>query len=148
MKRRLFILTVLALGTALLAFTIRQTVATGVKMPVGQQGLNKTRVIGCSPNWEFLEEWLSETEIPPIPGAGSYKWKISTKNDSAQFYFNQGINMYYSFHIIESMSSFKKATRFDPESPMLYWAQALAYGPNINDIGYAASPEALRAVDK
>lgn len=31
---------------------------------------------------------------------------------------------------------------------MIYWAQALAYGPNINDLGYAASPEALIAVRK
>lgn len=31
---------------------------------------------------------------------------------------------------------------------MLYWAQALTYGPKINDVGYAASPEALIAVDK
>lgn len=56
--------------------------------------------------------------------------------------------MYYSFHIIESMASFKKAVRFDPNCAMLYWAQALAYGPNINDIGYAASPVALAATAK
>ncbi len=87
-------------------------------------------------------------DIPPIPGAGNHKWKISTTNDSAQFYFNQGINMYYSFHIIEAMASFKKAVKFDPGCAMLYWAQALAYGPNINDLGYAASPEALQASEK
>src|SRR6185436_16196143 len=89
-----------------------------------------------------------ETNIPPIPGAGNYKWKISTKDDSAQFYFNQGINMYYSFHIIEAMASFKKAARFDTTCAMLQWAQALAYGPNINDLGYSASPEALVAANK
>jgi tetratricopeptide (TPR) repeat protein len=81
-----------------------------------------------------------------MPGSGTHKWKITTKSDSAQFYFNQGINMYYSFHIIEAMASFKKAAKFDPSAGMLYWAQALAYGPNINDVGYAASPEALTAV--
>jgi len=31
---------------------------------------------------------------------------------------------------------------------MLHWAQALAYGPNINDFGYTASPEALSASGK
>ena len=31
---------------------------------------------------------------------------------------------------------------------MIYWAQALAYGPNINDFGYRASPEALAALSK
>jgi tetratricopeptide (TPR) repeat protein len=83
-----------------------------------------------------------------MPGAGNHQLKISTKNDSTQFYFNQGINMYYGFHIIEAMASFKKAARFDEKCAMAYWAQALSYGPNINDFGYSASPEALAAVDK
>jgi histidinol-phosphate/aromatic aminotransferase/cobyric acid decarboxylase-like protein len=30
----------------------------------------------------------------------------------------------------------------------VYWGKALSYGPNINDVGYAASPEALAAVQK
>ena len=108
----------------------------------------KKNIIRCGPDWESLKEWLEESDIPPIPGAGIHKWKISTKSDSTQFYFNQGINMYYSFHIIEAMASFKKAAKFDPGCAILYWAQALGYGPNINDLGYAASPEALNATNK
>ncbi len=111
-------------------------------------GLTEKTIIRCSPDWQALSEWIEESDIPPIPGAGSYSWTISTHNDSAQFYFNQGLNMYYSFHIIECMASFKKAARFDPACAILYWAQALAYGPNINDLGYAASPEALAATEK
>jgi tetratricopeptide (TPR) repeat protein len=56
--------------------------------------------------------------------------------------------MYYGFHIIEAMASFKKAAKFDSRCAMLHWAQALAYGPNINDFGYRASPEALAALNK
>jgi len=108
----------------------------------------KKNIIRCGPDWDNLKDWLEEADIPPVPGAGDYKWKISTRNDSAQFYFNQGINMYYSFHIIEAMASFKKAEKFDKYSPMLLWAQALTYGPNINDFGYTASPEALSAIGK
>jgi hypothetical protein len=108
----------------------------------------KKNIIRCGPDWDKLKNWLEEADIPPVPGAGIYKWKISTKSDSAQFYFNQGINMYYSFHIIEAMASFKKAAKFDEHSPMLHWAQALTYGPNINDFGYTASPEALSASGK
>ncbi|HAO45794.1 MAG TPA: hypothetical protein PLZ45_08050 [Ferruginibacter sp.] len=106
------------------------------------------KAISCRPDWKDLNTWIEESDIPPIPGAGNYQWKISTRSDSAQFYFNQGINMYYGFHIIEAMASFKKAERFDPSCAMLYWAQALGYGPNINDFGYRASPEALAAVNK
>ena len=108
----------------------------------------KKSIVRCSPDWNELKEWLETSDIPPLPGAGKYEWKISTANDSAQFYFNQGINAYYGFHIIESMASFAKASRFDPECAMLYWAQALAYGPNINDFGYIASPAALEALEK
>ncbi len=147
MKAKLLVLTLLAFVTAvLLAFTFRETKPTGSANQI--QGNTKKNIIKCGPDWEQLEKLFDETDIPPITGAGSYKWKISTANDSAQFYFNQGINMYYSFHIIESMASFKKAAKFDPKSAMLQWAQALAYGPNINDIGYAASPEALAATNK
>ncbi len=106
------------------------------------------KAIRCSPDWNELRTWIEEIDIPPMPGAGKHQWKISTTNDSAQFYFNQGINMYYGFHIIEAMASFKKAARFDPNCAMLYWAQALGYGPNINDFGYRASPDALAAVNK
>jgi hypothetical protein len=102
----------------------------------------------CSPDWNTLAAVLDAMDIPPMPDAGIYKWKINTSSDSAQFYFNQGINMYYGFHIIEALASFKKAARLDPENPMIWWAQALAYGPNINDVGYAASPDALAATAK
>jgi hypothetical protein len=56
--------------------------------------------------------------------------------------------MYYGFHIIEALASFKKASRFDPKNAMVWWAQALANGPNINDVGYSASPAALEANEK
>lgn len=102
----------------------------------------------CSPDWTALSAVLDAMDIPPMPEAGLYKWKINTTSDSAQFYFNQGMNMYYGFHIIEALASFKKAARLDPGHPMVWWAQALAYGPNINDVGYAASPDALATTAK
>ncbi len=102
-------------------------------------------IVRCSTDWNLLNKWLEESDIPPMPGTGNHFWKISTKNDSVQFYFNQGINLYYGFHIPEAMASFQKAKRFDPESAMIWWALALGYGPNINDLGYNASPDALEA---
>src|SRR5258706_2583122 len=87
----------------------------------------KFSTISCTPDWTTYH--LSKLEIQqmmPLPGTGSHVWKISTKNDSAQFYFNQGINLYYGFHIIEAMPSFKKAQTFDSGCALLYWAEALA----------------------
>lgn len=104
--------------------------------------------ISCSPDRQVMEKWTEAADIPPMPGAGIYQWKINTPHDSARFYFNQGINTYYGFHIIESLASFKKAATFDSLNPVIWWAQALAYGPNINDVSYEVLPQALEAVDK
>ncbi|HEX4958222.1 MAG TPA: hypothetical protein VFV46_08605 [Lacibacter sp.] len=145
MKELLLRFTILAVAAFILAFTVHTFQQPA---PMDVAAYKKKTVIRCTADWEALKQWLEEVDIPPMPGAGKYEWKISTGNDSAQFYFNQGINMYYGFHIIEAMASFKKAARFDASCAMLYWAQALTYGPNINDFGYRASPEALLAVSK
>lgn len=103
----------------------------------------------CAPNWPNYHITNEEIrEMIPLPGTGSHIWKINTTSDSAQFYFNQGINLYYGFHIAEALPSFKKALTFDSTSAMLCWAVALAYGPNINDGVYVASKDALLAVSK
>lgn len=98
------------------------------------------------------DDWLEDHPegIPALQGWGNYNWKVSTNNDSAQFYFNQGINMYYSFHMIEASASFAKSATFDPNFAMAYWGQALAKGPNINypDVSTDASNEALRLIEK
>ncbi|RYY70410.1 MAG: hypothetical protein EOO13_06680 [Chitinophagaceae bacterium] len=117
-------------------------------MPVRDAIYKGRTVMNCSPDWNQLNADSIGINMKPLPGWGTYSWPISTRNDSAQFYFNQGINMYYAFHIIEAMGSFKKAQEFDGNNPMVYWAQALAYGPNINDFVYAASADAVQAAQK
>lgn len=131
----------------LLAFRLRENNTTSSRLSKIRE-YKKRNIISCSPDWNEIRTWIAEVDIPPMPGSGELKWTISTTNDSAQFYFNQGINTYYGFHIIEAKASFKKAARFDSTSAMIWWAQALAEGPNINDVGYAASPDALSAVEK
>ncbi len=107
---------------------------------------NRTTIY-CSPDWSTYQLTAAEIEqMIPLPGTGTYSWKISTNNDSAQFYFNQAIRLYFGFHIIESLPSFKKAQLFDSSCAMLFWGEALAYGPNINDAGYAERPEPLDAI--
>lgn len=100
--------------------------------------------IRCSPLYTPSDEEV----IPRLTGWGNYSWKITTSSDSAQFYFDQGINMYYAFHIIESRASFDKATHFDPGCAMAWWGKALAFGPNINDFGYQRPSEAYSSATK
>ncbi|UOE52073.1 hypothetical protein MTO98_13390 [Mucilaginibacter sp. SMC90] len=88
-------------------------------------------------------------EIPALKGWGNYQWKITTSSDSAQFYFNQGISMYYGFHSIEAIASFIKATRFDPKCAMAWYGKSLALGPTINyPNGYAPPTDAYEASEK
>lgn len=147
MKSKLLIIPAALALALLLAFRLSEN-KTAVSPRAAFEEYKKKNIVRCSPDWNEVNSWIEELDIPPMPGSMSHHWKIDTKNDSAQYYFDQGINMYYGFHIIESMASFKKAAKFDPSSAMLQWAQALAYGPNINDVGYAASPEALVASGK
>src|SRR3954452_11412614 len=108
----------------------------------------KQYTFSCSANLSLIDLDDSAAAIPLLSGWGNYRMPVSATNDSARIYFEQGINMYYAFHIIESLASFDKATKFDTNFAMGYWGKALAYGPNINDLGYAASPEALVAAQK
>ncbi len=104
--------------------------------------------MGCSPDLNFFNPADSANDIPLLPGWGNYRMPLTVSSDSAKIYFKQGINMYYGFHIIEALASFSKVTKFDSGSAMGYWGMALSYGPNINDYGYSASPEALVAMHK
>jgi len=85
--------------------------------------------------------------ITVLPGWGNYSYAISTKNDSAQFYFNQGLSMYYSYHWPEANASFREAARFDPGSAIAYWGQALAMGPGYNfSLHYKMRKEVPKAI--
>jgi tetratricopeptide (TPR) repeat protein len=70
--------------------------------------------------------------VTALPGWGKYTYPVSNSKDSAQFYFDQGLNLYYGYHMKESLASFREAARIDPGCSMAYWGQALAMGPYYN----------------
>ena len=95
--------------------------------------IKKENSISCNPYFSGLTEAGDDGKfITVLPGWGNYSYPISTKKDSAQFYFSQGLNMYYSYHWREANASFREAERFDPECAISYWGQALALGPGYN----------------
>ena len=86
---------------------------------------------------------------PIFPGWGHYHYPVSTTDDSAQFYFDQGLNLYYSYHLAESAASFKEAELKDSRCAMAYWGEALARGPYFNiAYTYKMSPEVLPVLDR
>ena len=79
--------------------------------------------------------------IPVLPGLGHHHYRVYTKSDSTQIYFDQGLALYYSYHLNEALASFKEAARFDENCTMAYWGQALALGPYYNNYNYKMSPQ-------
>jgi tetratricopeptide (TPR) repeat protein len=69
-----------------------------------------------------------------LPGLGGLTYKVSTKSQKAQEFFDQGLKLIYGFNHWEAIQSFRHATKLDPDCAMGYWGLALAYGPNLNDI--------------
>lgn len=114
-----------------------------------QEYLQSKIAIGCASSGDAGFDWrFDEPQIPLLQGWGSFRWNITAANDSAQVYFNQGINMYYSFHMIEAKASFAKAASFDPDCAMAYWGLAMAYGVNYNYAMLQNAPEAMEAMAK
>ena len=102
-----------------------------------QYGAGVSNIIGCGPGPdENLYAGEDGKFITVLPGWGNHSYSITTQNDSAQIYFNQGLTMYYSYHSREAVASFKEAAKFDSSCAMTYWGQALAMGPSYN-FGYS-----------
>ena len=89
-------------------------------------------------------------------GFGNYERTISTESESAQQWFNQGMQLMYGFNHDEAIRSFEQAAAADPSSPMPWWGIAYCNGININDpemtdersrSAWEASQKALERID-
>jgi tetratricopeptide (TPR) repeat protein len=108
--------------------------------------MERTEIAMCSSPATVITPDDNGKYIPALSGWGNFQYRISTKNDSAQFYFNQGLSFYYGYHFNEALASFKEAARFDSANAMIYWGQALAMGPYYNTYIYKMRPEVPVAV--
>ena len=75
---------------------------------------------------------FADTEPPLWPGLGSITYKITTANERAQAYFDQGLRLAYAFNHDEAQRAFRMAQKLDPDCAMCFWGEALVLGPNIN----------------
>ena len=101
-----------------------------------------------------------EGDVPIAPlheGMGTAHFGITTSSELAQTYFDQGLRLGYGFWWPEARRSMEEAIRQDPDSPMVYWGKAWAYGPYINsgnppardlETAYEAIQEALQRKDQ
>ena len=75
---------------------------------------------------------FADTEPPLWPDLGSITYKITTANERAQAYFDQGLRLAYAFNHGEAQRAFRMAQKLDPNCAMCFWGEALVLGPNIN----------------
>jgi tetratricopeptide (TPR) repeat protein len=75
---------------------------------------------------------FAETEPPLWTGLGPITYKITTANERAQAYFDQGLRLAYAFNHGEAQRAFRTAQKLDPDCAMCFWGEALVLGPNIN----------------
>jgi hypothetical protein len=57
---------------------------------------------------------------------------VSTKNQQAQQFFDQGLALLYGFDHEAARVSFQQAAELDPKLAMAWWGVALTLGPNYN----------------
>jgi len=69
---------------------------------------------------------------PRLQNLGVHTFSVTTKNERAQLFINQGVNLAYGFNHAEAVRAFAEAARLDPGAAMAYWGHALVLGPNIN----------------
>lgn len=94
-----------------------------------------------------------ESAGPEIPlmekVTGEFTRPVVTASESAQAYFDQGLQMVYAFTYPVAIRSFEEAQRQDPNCAMCYWGEALARGPFINSrMTDANAPQAYEAAQK
>ncbi|MBT8272970.1 MAG: hypothetical protein KJO77_04130, partial [Bacteroidia bacterium] len=130
MKSKTNIAFLSALIIPLLIFVVF-SLRTKEEDPSSKLGYN---FIKCTPAKYMLEDVDTTKQISPLfENLGKHNFSISTSSKMAQRFFNQGLSLTYAFNHAEAHRSFMEASRLDPKSPMTYWAQAYALGPNIND---------------
>ena len=91
-----------------------------------------------------------QAPIDLLPKAtGEHSWKISTENETAQAYFNQGIQLRYGYGVDPAARSFREAYKADPNCAICYWGEAYALGAYLNGaLTTEKAPYALASIRK
>lgn len=115
--------------SVLLLFACNNSTKTKEK----QSSDKKSQSISCYTSSITDKDWYtSGTKAPKFSGLKGIDFKISTSNQEAQEYFNQGMMLAYGFNHAEAARSFYEATRLDSTCAMAYWGYAYVLGPNYN----------------
>lgn len=76
---------------------------------------------------------VTQPTVTIMEGLGNLHHPVSTDNQEAQQFFDQGLRLIYAFNHDEAARSFQHAAELDPKLAMAHWGIAEAIGPNYND---------------
>src|SRR6202142_712372 len=85
---------------------------------------------------EVAQDHAAHQPVKPatlMSGYGDLHHPVSTSNQQAQQFFDQGLRLIYAFNHDEAARSFQRAADLDPKLAIAYWGVAEAVGPNYND---------------
>lgn len=82
------------------------------------------------------------------PGAGGVHFAITSSSKDAQAFFDQGLNLVYSFQWLEAERAFRQALRLDPECAMAYWGLAMADSARAKDFVSMAKERSKAITDR
>ena len=122
-------------------------------------------IAGSTAGWAQESHLDAPGEVPkyvkdPIPlyttGLGPFHRPISSTNQEAQAFFDQGFQMMYAFARLDAVRSFREAWKRDPECAICYWGEGWAWGSYLNGpmsadqspFAYAATQKAISLKDK
>ena len=97
-----------------------------------------------------LPESFSESMPLFETALGDHHHPISSQNEKAQAYFDQGFRLMYAFGKEDAVRSFRESWKHDPDCAICYWGEAWAWGSYLNGpmrpfeapFAYAAMQEA------
>jgi tetratricopeptide (TPR) repeat protein len=96
-------------------------------------------------------ETLTRTDtIPLFPEAlGPFTRPVTTDNEEAQAYFDQGMQLKYAFGTKEAAMSFREAIKRDEDCAICYWGEAWAMGSYLNGrLSKDNAPKAYESIQK
>jgi peroxiredoxin len=107
---------------------------------------NNEVLAGHSYHGEFLNEGPRQAAYL-MGGTGHVKFPVTTENELAGKFIEQGVGQLYGFWYLEAERSFRQAAALDKECAMAYWGAALAtIGNEKRTKGFIA--EAVKRKDK
>ena len=65
-------------------------------------------------------------------GLGPYSWRVTTRSPESQAFYDQGVQLLFSFTPEDAARSFREAQKHDSTCAMCYLGEAWAWGPYLN----------------